>query len=137
MTGIDYPTIEIGGRTLVVRYTLAAQVLMKRRGVDPLKIGTAIYPIVDRTGEVPTIVENPEGARNTLIAFSAMVAENFLDPASVRVNMDEAPSADYWAFQVGERLPEVWKAVHDCLSKTSEARRKNLQVAAPPQTLAS
>lgn len=124
MTGIEYPTITVGEhKDMQVRLTLAAQVLMRRRGIDPARIGVLMQP------------KEPDAVPNIIAVFSCMVAENFIDPKATRLDLNSAPSADYWATQI-EDFAEVEKAVWSALGKAVEERRKKL-AAVPPMKAAS
>ena len=126
MTGIDYPTITVGAHeNLVVRLSLAAQLLMQRRGMDAMKLGALMLPVVN---DVP----NPDAVQNVIIAFSCMVAENFVDQKSTRLDLNAAPTADYWAMQI-EDFSAVEKTVWTAVGKAVEERRKRLAVV-PPTT---
>jgi hypothetical protein len=146
MTGIDYPTISVGGhKDLTVRWSLAAQFLMKRRGVDPAGApqamqGTTKVPNPDmRTQTDPPFIEigNKKAVENVVIVFSACVAENFLDTSQPnKVDLNTAPTADYWAVQITD-FSEVEKAVWAALGKAVEERRKKLAVVPPLETEAA
>jgi hypothetical protein len=149
MIGIDYPTFVFGDRTLIVRYTLAAQVLMRRRGVEPGRLFAATAPRL-HPGDVPCTAKgpcsvpgcrpNPDAVQNAFVVFSACVAENYVDQSRPeRVNLDTVPSADYWATQLDvEDFERALKAIGQALSKMSEARQRRLQaVESPSESLAS
>jgi len=144
MTGVEYPTISVGEHeNLVVRFSLAAQVLMRRRGIDPAKIGTMMLAQIARPNESarfqcdpPTItVPNPDAVPNVLAVFACMVAENFIDPKATKLDLGNSPTADYWATQVDD-FASVEKAVWAALGKAAEARRAKL-AAVPPKEQAS
>lgn len=143
MTGIEYPTISVGGRELTVRLSLAAQLLMKRRGIDPANMGTAMQakrtipnPMQHLQTDPPTItVDNPDAVQNIITVFSCMVAENYFDKSSTKLDLGTAPTADYWATQI-EDFAEVEKAVWTAVGKAVEERRKKL-AAVPPKEAAS
>jgi len=145
MTGIDYPTISVGEhKDLIVRYSLAAQLLMRRRGIDPGNIGVACSPKktipnpnMRLQSDPPTItVNNPECVGNLVTVFSCCVAENFLDMKSPnRVDLNACPTADYWAVLIDD-MAEVDKKVGEAMGKWSEDRRKTL-AATPPAEAAS
>ena len=136
MNAIDYPTISVGThKNLVVRFSLAAQVLMQRRGIDPNRLHSLTCPFIVVDGKVTTDI-NPNAIGNILTIFSCMVAENFIDPQSTRVSLDAAPTADYWATLLDDRISEVDKTIAQSLGKASEARRAKL-AAVPPQEQAS
>ncbi len=145
MTGIEYPTLTVGQhKDLRVRMSLAAQVLMGRRGLDTNKLGellsgrrTVPNPNMRLQTDPPTIeIVNHNAVPNVIVAFSCMVAENFFAQMSpTRINLDEAPTADYWALQIDD-FPAVEKAVWDAIKKAGEERRAKL-AAVPPMEVAS
>jgi len=140
MTGIDYLTISVGEHVnLTVRYSLAAQLLMRRRGIDPANIGQACAPTktipnpnMRLQSDPPTItVKNPDCIGNLVTVFSCCVAENFLDLKQPnRVDLNAAPTADYWATQIDD-MGEIDKAVGAAMGKWSEDRQRKL-AAVPP-----
>lgn len=139
MTGIDYPTISVGKHeNLVVRYSLAAQLLMRRRGIDPAQLHILTCPFLVRDDKLMQ-EPNPDAVQNVLTAFSCMVAENFLTERLPGVlDLNSAPTGDYWATLLDGRLPDAEAAVAGALGKAAEARRKKLQAVAPPgESLAS
>ena len=148
MIGIDYPTFVFGDRTLTVRYSLAAQLLMRRRGVEPSRLIQATSPRL-HPGDLPCIAKgpcsvpgcrpNPDAVQAAFVVFSACVAENYIELRPERVNLDAAPSADYWATQLdSEDFERAQKAVAEALSKMLEARKRRLQAVEPPtESLAS
>ena len=145
MTGIEYRTITVGTHeNLVVRFSLAAQLLMKRRKVDPAKISEAIgaitipNPNLRLQSDPPTIkVANPKGLENALTIFSCMVAENFFDKALPHnLDLSTAPTADYWATQI-EDFPAIEKVIWDSLGKVAEAQKKKLALVPPTETEAA
>jgi hypothetical protein len=118
MLAIDYPTIEVGGRQLTVRYTLAAQILMVRRGMDPSQLGVLLGPGLKR-------------AENLVQLFACMVAENFI-PDGMQFSLDGAPSADYWATQIEPgQLGEIDRVCAVAMGKVTEALRSKLAVVPP------
>jgi hypothetical protein len=132
MTGIDYPTITVGAHeNLVVRFSLAAQLLMRRRGIDPVNIFALCAPRL-QDGSA-----NLDAVRNVLTIFAACVAENFLDLSKPhRVDLDTAPTADYWATQV-EDFAAIEAVIGAALGKAAEERRKRLAVVPPATEQAS
>jgi hypothetical protein len=145
MTGIDYPTISVGEhKDLTVRFSLAAQLLMRRRGIDPGNIGQACAP--RKTIENPNrrlqsdpltiTIANPDCVGNLITVFSCCVAENFIDlKQPTRVDLNAAPTADYWATQIDD-VAEIDKVVGAAMGKWSEERRKTL-APTPPVEAAS
>lgn len=132
MTGIEYPTITVGEHTLTVRMSLAAQVLMRRRGLDPFNIARLTFPYLVTPAGIPTTERNPDAERNVLIVFGCMVAENFIDPKNPRVDLDVAPSTDYWTIRIEELAP-IEKVIAEALGKAAEQRQARLAVVAPTQ----
>jgi hypothetical protein len=130
MIAIEYPTITVGAHEdLVVRMSLASQILMRRRGIDVAKLGTLMLP---KVGEDP----NPDAVGNVVTVFSCMVAENFLDLAKPnRVDLSSVPTPDYWATQIDD-LAAVERAVWAAVGKAVEERRKKL-AAVPPMEASS
>ena len=146
MTGIDYPTITVGAHeNLVVRLSLAAQLLMRKRGIDPLRMGELMQPkrVIPNPNmrlqtDPPTIeVSNQDAVGNVLDVFSCMVAENFVDKSSPHLcDLTKTPTADYWATQVDD-FAAVEKAVWTAVGKAVEERRKKLAVVPPAATEAA
>jgi hypothetical protein len=145
MTGIEYPTISVGEHeNLTVRMSLAAQVLMRRRGIDPAKIGQMMLAKIVKPNEAarlqtdpPTIaIDNPDAVTNVIAVFSCMVAENFVDKRATKLDLNTAPTADYWATQIDD-FAAVEKAVWDAVGKAVEARRAKLAAVPPMESQAS
>lgn len=140
MTAIDFPTISVGGRELTVRFSIGAQILMRRRGIDPRRLVQATAPFeLDDQGKPKqdasgAPIRNENAVQNILIAFSAAVAENFIDQSNPdRVDLNSAPSADYWAMQLHPlQFPEVERAIGESMGKVMEAKRTQLRVVPPP-----
>jgi len=118
MNDIQFPQITVGGRTLTVRYSIAAQVLMKRRGIDLKRL---LDPEKDVVG-------------NMLTVFSCLVAEEFVDQSNPdKYDLDKAPTADYWAHLLHPlQFPEVEAAIVEAVGKVAEEQRKLRPVAVPP-----
>ena len=138
MTGIEYPTITVGAHeNLVVRMSLAAELLMIRRGLDPGILIRQVSPMSQgppKEDKTVDLIPNPNWAQNMVTAFSCMVGENFLDPQSTRIDLNAVPTADYWATQIDD-LTDVSKAVIASVGKAMQERRKKL--AAVPATAAA
>ena len=136
MTGIDYPKITVGKHAdLTVRWSLAAQNHLRRLGADPAKIITLMQGRL--RGADGTEVVNDQAVANTVKAFTAMVAENFMDmDRPWLVAMDKAPTPDYWEIVI-EDYDAVAQAVIDAVKKWLEERRKRLAVVPPASELAS
>jgi hypothetical protein len=134
MLAIDYPVIDIGPhKGLVVRHSHAAQILMRRRGLDPAR-AHLLMRATKRRQEDGTIVDVANGCEawrdNTYLYFSCCVAENFVDKANPsRVNLDVAPTADYWAM-VCEDFQALELACWQAMGKALEAERQKQP--APP-----
>lgn len=130
MTGIDYPVVSVGEhKDLVVRMSLAAQLLMPRRGIAANELGTALAPTLPP--HVRTSPPNPNAVKNYVVAFSCMVAENFVDREDRTMDLNKAPSADYWATRIDD-FSIIENAVNEAIKKAVEERRKKL-AAVPPQ----
>lgn len=145
MTGIEYPTITVGRHeNLVVRYSLAAQLLMRRRGIDPANMALAMLPSVKvpnpnmRLQTDPPMIDRPnaEAVQNVVTVFSCMVAENFFDQSSTKLDLGTAPTADYWATQI-EDVGEIAKVVWSAVGKAAEDRQKKLAAVPPMEAAAS
>ena len=146
MTGIDYPTISVGAHeNLVVRLSLAAQLLMRRRGIDPAQMAqemsptkTVPNPNMRTQTDAPTVqIGNPGAVQNIVTVFSCMVAENFIDRSKpTQVDLSTAPTADYWATLI-EDFSEVEKVVWSAVGKAVEVRRKKLAAVPPMEAVAS
>lgn len=120
MLAVEYPTIEIDGRTLVVRDSFAASTLMKRRGLDPTKLTEYVGP------------GKPNSAENWLIIFSAMVAENFMPEHPQRLRLDDAPTADYWMTRIeGSDLKRICDVCNLAMEKAAEYQKRKLALVAP------
>ena len=136
MTGIEYPTITVGDhRDMVVRFSFAAQLLMQRRGLDPARVYALTSPKIRQADG--TDAPNPDFVRNIYTVFASMVAENFIDLSKPhRVDLDNAPTPDYWACQIddiGAASHAIWSAV----GKVLEGLRRKLEVAPPVEAKAS
>ncbi len=125
MYAIDYPTIQMGDRALVVRFSFAAQILLRRRyGLDPGELGPALANT------------NPDKVENLIKLFASMVAENFVDVgAPQQVTLNTTPTADYWLTQIDHgNLKEVDAVVAEAMGKVREAAKR---AATPPIAIAS
>lgn len=159
MNDIQFPAISVGGRDLVVRMSIAAQLLMSRRGLDIYQIAAELNPkMADPSGDPcvnckgksqdkpcvvcggtgKLMVPNPHYVSNLLVTFSACVAENFINMDNPdRVDLNATPSADYWACQLHPlQFAEMQAKVMEALGKVSEARQAKLHVVAPPEAAA-
>jgi len=146
MTGINYPTISVGEhQNLTVRLSLAAQLLMRRRGIDPATIGALMSPVrivpntAARLQTDPLTIErpNPDAVSNVVAVFACMVAENFIAGQKPnQVDLSAAPTADYWATVIDD-FSTVEKAVWAAVEKAVEERRKRLAVVPPQKEVAS
>lgn len=125
MTGISFPTFAIEGREqpLTVRYSLLAQVIMGRTGLDTMKLSEA------------TSQANPERQQNWLKIFRAMVAENYLpDNAAANpkftLDMLDIPSVDYFALVIGpDRYSDLTETCNEAIKKVAEAVTKRAKPA--------
>ena len=120
MNAIDYPTITVGERTLIVRFSLVAQILMRRRGMDPGKL------------DVLTSPANPEARENWLKLFACMVDENFESQAKPEAYVaGNGPSGDYWATQIDpDEFGDMCAVCNESMGKVAESLRKR-RAAAP------
>lgn len=140
MTGIEYPTITVGTHcNLTVRLSLAAELLMIRRGLDPTFLVRQISPTIQGPASqdgTATLIPNPGWAQNMVTAFSCMIAENFMDKSQPHLcDMSKVPTADYWATQIDD-LAAVSRAVTDGVGKAVQERRNKL-AAVPAMEAAS
>jgi hypothetical protein len=139
MTGIEYPTVTVDGRVLVVRPSNAAFVLMRRRGLDPGNAHISLRANKVRN-EAGAVLDDPHGSplwvNNTYIYFSCCVAENYVDLSKPhRVDLDAAPTADYWALMMPD-YNEVSRLCGAAMGKFAEEQRTKLAVV-PPTAAAS
>lgn len=145
MNDIQFPSITVGGRSLTVRYSIAAQVLMRRRGIDPRHLvrDLSVFKLVpnDRGDDIlelvdgkPVVDPSKDATENLLTAFSCMVAENSIDQANAdKFDLNSAPRGDYWATQLDPlQMSEVDSVIWAAVGKVMEARRKLQLVAVPP-----
>lgn len=136
MTGVDYPRVTVRAHeNITVKMSLAAQLLMPRRGLNPMRIGEALAPVLVVDGKL-TQQPNQNAVANYITAFSCMVCDAFIDLSHPhKVDLDSVPTADYWATQI-EDFSLIESAVNDALKKAAEERRKRL-AAVPPAEAAS
>ena len=126
MLGIDYPVYEIDGKKLVVRQSFAAQILMQRRGIDPGNLNDFVGP------------GKPQSAENWVKIFGCMVAENFTDPTRPDVDLNTAPSTDYWLMRIDPyEMGAITDVCNSAFLKAAEARRTKLAIVLPNQGQAS
>lgn len=142
MTGIDHPTVTVGGHILTVKFSFAAQMLMRRRGLDMRQLPTMISPRIHADGRPclnPKCLEehtpNPCAEDNIVRVFACMVCHEFIKlDAPAMTSLDAAPTADYWAAVVErDDFERMEVAVWNALGKALEARRARLQAVPPPQ----
>jgi hypothetical protein len=139
MTGIEYPTITVDDKTIVVRPSNAAFFLMRRRGLD-LSDPKILNPNKFRDRETNVVVDNPNGTllwiNNSYVYFSGCVAENYIDMSRPnRVDLDAAPTADYWAVKLPD-FNEVHRLCLEALGKYVEEQSTKLAIV-PPKSVAS
>lgn len=144
MTGIDYPTVTIGGRTLTVKFSFAAQRLMQRRGIDVQHWPSSICPRkhADGVGCADMACskehsDNPAAEDNLMKVFACLVVHEFVDLSSpTLVSLDEAPSGDYWAAMVDSQsdLQAIATGVWLALGKALGVKPTKLQAVPPPAT---
>lgn len=146
MNAVQFPTITVGDRALTVRYSLAAQVLMRRRGIDPRHLLRYISPFkviegTDGAGDSiamqdgkPVFNEDNNVVENVLKVFSCMVAENLMDQSHPeRYDLNMAPTSDYWTALIHPlQFPDIEAVIGEAMGKATEERRKLLLVVAPP-----
>ena len=125
MYAIDYPTITVGERTLVVRYSTAAQVLLRRRGIDPASLNEFVGP------------GKPDSALNWCQIFACMVDENYAGTAGPDYALGRGPSAEYWLSHFDSSLDELSDVCNRAISKVAEAQRTRLALVSPIQSQAS
>ena len=134
MTGVEYPTITVGKHEgLTVRYSMGAQVLALRRGLDPVM---KVISDKERHMWIEAKQGPQDAVRNVMTAFSCMVVDNFtagLPPH--KLDFDLAPTADYWFTQMTD-FKEIELVVWKALVKAAEEQKKTL-AAAPPLAIAS
>ena len=116
-TGVVYPTINIDGRTLVVRCSLYAEYCLSRAGLT-LAACLTILTSLKRTG-----VQDAHAIDSAMEMFAACVAENYQD--------EPAPNAAQWARKVSrfDDWPEIWKQMCTAIDG---ALSKRLLAATPP-----
>jgi hypothetical protein len=94
---IDWPTIQLGDQTLVVRWTFFAQWLLSKRKVDVRQLKSLV--VLKDPSLVDTLVE----------CFAAAVSENFTSKSL------PAPDAEYWAYAISQAStanPDIWSEVN-------------------------
>jgi hypothetical protein len=87
---LDHPAVVIGGRTLTLKYSLLADYVLDRRGIDT-------------KGIIPTLRSDKPG-RNSLIIelFAACVAHNFVEAG------EPVPTPEQWCLRLTiEQLREL------------------------------
>lgn len=122
MHPIDYPSITLGGRAYVVRYSLAAQIILVRSGIDPMTLGTLLAK------------DEPRHVEYLIRLFAACVAENFIDHTRpYECDLRGAWTADYWmsVIQLSD-IPAIDKVCGVSMGKATEAL-KNRATDPPPQ----
>lgn len=110
----------------MVRYSLAAQVLLVRGGIDPMNL----HLLLDKT--------EPRRVEYLVRIFAACVAENYLDPARPEAcSFLHAPTADWWFSQLDQEDVKVIDiAVGESMGKAREALKQK-RASAPPIQIAS
>lgn len=80
---LDHPAVVIGGRTFTLKYSLLADFVLDRRGIDTTQI-------------IPTLKSNKAG-RNSLVIelFAACVAHNFVELG------EKVPTPEEWCLRLG------------------------------------
>lgn len=111
MTGIDYPTITVGDKTLTVKFSLYTQYLLSRAGIDL---------------RAPIAPGDPKYLSHRLEVFAAAVADNY--------KPGEAPAAEAWARTIGlDQWGDLERAIGTAMGKAAEELRKGLAVVPPAQ----
>lgn len=125
MNEVEFPTITVGDRALTVRFSICTQVLLNRYGLDPRKLTEALAP------------NNPQATENMMIFFCCCVAENYIDTSNPdKCELVGYPSPAYWTMNIHPlQYDEIVRAVSDAAGKVTEARKKTLLAAAPPQSI--
>lgn len=139
MEDILFPTINVGGRELVVKFSIAAQLLMSRRGLNIFDLAGELALKIPDPSAPGKFLANPRYADNIISVFAATVAENFIDTTNPdKVDLSKAPTADYWATQLHPlQFLEVQAAVIESMGKVAGARKPKLQAVPPMQSEAS
>lgn len=106
---IDYPTIKVGDTTYTLKYSLLAQYVLDKAGVDVRRAPQILQS--DQTGRVALMLD----------LFAACVAGNFVD-----LNQS-IPTATQWA----QRIPS--EQFGECCQKVIAAIAKVRPAAVPGQ----
>lgn len=87
---IDYPAIVIGGRTLTLKFSLLADFVLDRRGID--------------TSQIIPILRSGKPGRNSLSIelFAACVAHNYVEAG------EPVPTPEQWCLRL---TPELLKDI--------------------------
>ena len=111
MYPVDYPSITLGGRTFVVRYSLAAQIILVRSGIDPQQLRFLLNK------------DEPRRVENLIKLFAACVAENFIDQTKPHeCDLRAAWTADFWMTQVQvSDISAIDKVLGESMGKVTEA----------------
>ena len=114
MYPVDYPSITLGGRTFVVRYSLAAQIILVRSGIDPQQLRFLLNK------------DEPRRVENLIKLFAACVAENFIDQTKPHeCDLHSAWTADFWMTQVQlSDISAIDKVLGESMGKATEALTK-------------
>lgn len=89
---IDHPTVVIGGRSLTLKYSLLADYVLDRRGIDTTQI-------------VATLKSDKPGRKSLVLElFSACVAHNYVEAG------EPVPTTEQWCTRLKpEQLQELGK----------------------------
>lgn len=105
---IDWPTIQVGEHSLVVRWTFYVQWLLSKRHVNVKQLSAII------TERAPELIDV------MVECFAAAVAENFSRAGRV------PPTAEAWALLISEASfaqPAIWAAVNRAIWEAVEKAR--------------
>jgi hypothetical protein len=108
---IDYPTVEIAGEKLCVKFDLHAQLLLSRQGLDTAK---------------PPAPGDPAYLDYRLKCWAAAVDNNY--PAG------QAPTPDEWAKRAGlKEWIKLDQALSVAMGKAAAELREGIRAVAPPE----
>lgn len=124
---IVYPTITIGGETLLVKFSILSQFKMSQAGLDPGEMLTALSP-----GS-----KDPKRHSYVFEMFAACVAENYVDRG------EAPPTAEQWTLRLTklaeagtleDLLVQIGKSVIDAILKQPPTS-KSVQGTPAPELL--
>ncbi len=81
---LELPAVVIGGHTFTLKYSLLADFVLDRRGID--------------TTQIVTVLRSNKPGRNSLVIelFAACVAHNFVELG------EKVPTPEEWCLRLGE-----------------------------------